>query len=82
MSSRCIFPGRRLPIIRDEGLLDRLEIAIEPRIKKLIIRGDSQLVVRKVNKYYQSPLMEAYVEEVRKLEEHFGGLQTEHVRHV
>ena len=48
-------------------------------IRKLIIRGDSQLVVRQVNKDYQSPLMEAYVDEVRKLEERFDGLQAEHV---
>src|SRR4051812_8558072 len=33
----------------------------------------------KVNKNYQSPLMEAYVDEVRKLEEQFVGLQMEHV---
>jgi hypothetical protein len=51
-------------------------------IKRLIIRGDSQLVVKQVNKDYQSPLMEAYVEEVRKLEEHFDGLQTEHIPHA
>ena len=36
-------------------------------------------MVRHVNKDYQSPLMEAYVEKVRKLEEHFDGLQIEHV---
>ena len=36
-------------------------------------------MVRQVNKDYQSPLMEAYVEEVRRLEERFDGLQTEHV---
>ena len=65
-----------------EGLLAGLRIAIELGIKKFIIRGDSQLVVRQVNKDYQSPLMEAYVEEVRKLEEHFDGLQTEHVPRV
>jgi ribonuclease HI len=40
-----------------EGLLARLRIATELGIKKLIIRGDSQLVVRQVNKDYQSPLM-------------------------
>src|SRR5215216_836230 len=62
-----------------EGHLVGLRIATELGIKKLIIRGDSQLVVRQVNKNYQSPLMEAYVEEVRKLEEHFDGLQTEHI---
>ena len=62
-----------------EGLLAGLRIAAELGIKKLFIRGDSQLVVRQVNKDYQSPLMEAYVEEVRRLEERFDGLQTEHV---
>src|SRR6187399_1137825 len=62
-----------------EGLLAGLRIAAELGIKKLIVRGDSQLVVRQVNKSYQSPLMEAYVDEVRKLEEHFEGLQMEHV---
>ena len=35
-----------------------------------------------MNKDYQSSLMEAYVEEVRKLEERFDGLQTEHVPHA
>ena len=64
-----------------EGLLAGLRIATELGIKKLI-RGDSQLVVRQVNKDYQSPLMEAYIEEVRKLEERFDGLQTEHVPHA
>ena len=50
-----------------EGLLVGLKIAAELGIKKLIIQGDSHLVVRQVNKDYQSPLMEAYVEEVRRL---------------
>ena len=62
-----------------EGFLAGLRIAADLGIKKLIIRGDSQLVVRQVNKNYQSPLMEAYVDEVRKLEEHFDGLQMEHI---
>ena len=56
-----------------KGLLAGLRIAIGLGIKKLIIQGDSQLVARQVNKDYQSPLMEAYVEEVRRLEEHFDG---------
>src|SRR3954471_9118238 len=62
-----------------EGLLVGLRIATELGIKKLIVRGDSQLVLRQVNKDYQSPLMEAYIEEVRRLEEHFDKLQIEHV---
>ena len=62
-----------------EGLLAGLRIAADLRIKKLIIRGDSQLVVRHINRDYQSPLMEAYMDEVRKLEERFDGIQVEHV---
>ena len=62
-----------------EGLLAGLKIAADLEIRKLIIKGDSQLVIKQVNKDYQSPLMEAYVDEVRKLEERFDGLQAEHV---
>ena len=62
-----------------EGILVGLRIAAELGIKKLVIRGDSQLMVIQVNKDCQSPLMEAYIKEVRRLEEHFDGLQTEHV---
>ena len=40
---------------------------------------NGRIMVRQVNKDYQSPFMEAYVEEVRRLEERFDGLQTEHV---
>ena len=39
-------------------------------------------MVRQVNKDYQSPFMKAYVEEVRRLEERFDGLQIEHVPHA
>ena len=44
-----------------EGLLAGLRFATQLGINKLFIRGDSQLVVRQVNKDYQSPLMEAYI---------------------
>ena len=57
-----------------KGLLAGLRIAADLGIKKLIIRDDSQLVIKQVNKDYQSPLMEAYMNEVRKLEERFDGL--------
>ena len=50
-----------------EGLLGGLRIAADLMVKKLIDRGDTQLVVRHINKEYQSPLMEAYVDEVRNL---------------
>ena len=62
-----------------EGLLVDLRIMADLGVKKLIVRGDSQLVVRQINKDYQSLLMEAYVDEVRKLEERFDGIQAEHV---
>ena len=62
-----------------EGLVAGLRIVADLGIKKLIVRGDLQLVVKQVNKDYQSPLMKAYVDEVRKLEEHFDGIQAEHV---
>ena len=65
-----------------EGPLAGLRIAADLGVKKLIVRGDSQLVVRQVNKDYQSPLMEAYVDEVRKLEERFDGIQAEHIPRV
>ena len=62
-----------------EGLLAGLRIAADLGIRKLIVRGDSQLVVKQVNKDYQSPLMETYVDEVRKLEDLFDRIQAEHV---
>ena len=62
-----------------EGLLVGLRIAADLGIKKLIVGGDSQLVVKQVNKDYQSPLMKAYIDEVRKLEERLDGIQAEHV---
>ena len=65
-----------------EVLLAGHRIAIELGVKKLVINRDSQLVVKQVNMDYQNPLMEVYVDEVRKLEEHFDGLQTEHVPHA
>ena len=57
-----------------EGLLAGLRIAADLGVKKLIVGGDSQLIVRQVNNDYQSLLMEAYIYEVRKLEECFDGI--------
>ena len=68
------FPQENQQTVGYEGLFAGLRITADLGIKKLIIRGDSQLVVKQVNKDYQSPLMEAYVDEVRKLEEHFDGI--------
>jgi ribonuclease HI len=62
-----------------EGLLAGLRIAIGMDIFHLVVRGDSQLVVNKVNKAYDCPQMWAYMDEVRKLERCFDGLKLEHI---
>ena len=49
-------------------------------IRRLLVRGDSQLVIEKVNKDYECPQMAPYVEEVRKMERRFDGLGMEHIR--
>ena len=43
------------------------------------MRGDLQLVVKQVTKEYGSPQMGAYLDEVRKLERRFDGIQMEHI---
>ena len=54
-----------------EALINRLCIAIELGATRLYVRGDSELVVDQVMKEssYKSPLMMAYCQEVRKLED-------------
>src|SRR5207237_2491784 len=56
-------------------------IAISLRIRRLVVRGDSELVVNQVQKEYSctSAKMSAYCQEVRKLEGAFDGLELTHV---
>ena len=55
-----------------EALINRLRIAIELGATRLYVRGDSELVVDQVMKEScKSPLMTAYCQEVRKLEDKF-----------
>ena len=56
-----------------EALINRLRIAIELGATRLYVRGDSELVIDQVMKEssYKSPLMTAYCQEVRKLEDKF-----------
>ena len=60
-------------------MLAGLRAAAGLGIRRLVVRGDSQLVVNQVTKEYDCPQMAAYVEEVRKMERRFDGLQMEHV---
>jgi ribonuclease HI len=58
-----------------------LWVAITLGIKRLLIYGDSAVVVNQVNKDWDCTKdnMGAYYAEVRKLEKHFQGLEILHV---
>src|SRR5664279_5454073 len=64
-----------------EGLLAGLRAAIALGIKRLVIKGDSQLLVNFSNKSYKPKdnHMDAYLEEVRKLENRFLGMELRHI---
>src|SRR6266498_2843608 len=64
-----------------EALLAGLRTAAGLGVRRLIVKGDSQLVVNQVNKDYQcsDPIMAAYLTEVRRLERCFLGLEVKHV---
>jgi ribonuclease HI len=64
-----------------EALLHGLRLAISLGIKRLLVYGDSLLVVQQVNKEWEcnNETMDAYVQEVRKLENKFSGLEVHHV---
>jgi ribonuclease HI len=64
-----------------EALVNGLRIAIELGVWRLDARGDSQLVINQVmkNSHCRDPKMEAYCDEVRRLEDKFYGLELNHV---
>jgi ribonuclease HI len=64
-----------------EALLHGLRLAISLGIKLLLVYGDSLLVVQQVNKEWDcnKETMDAYVQELRKLENKFSGLEVHHV---
>nr|CAH67174.1 H0211B05.11 [Oryza sativa] len=64
-----------------EGLLAGLRVAAGLGIRRLLVLGDSQLVVNQVSKEYQcsDPQMDAYVRQVRRMERHFDGIELRHV---
>jgi ribonuclease HI len=64
-----------------EALVNGLCIALELGVRCLDARGDSQLVIDQVmkNSHYRDPKMEAYCDEVRRLEDKFYGLVVNHV---
>jgi len=64
-----------------EALVNSLKIAIELGVRRLDVRGDSQLVIDQVMKTscYHDPKMEAYCKEIRRLEDKFHGLELVHI---
>ena len=66
-----------------EALLGGLRITIELGIKRLDVRGDSELVVDQVMKESSchDSKMEAYCNAVRHLEDKFDGLELNHISH-
>jgi ribonuclease HI len=64
-----------------EALLHGLHLAISLGIKRLLLYGDSAVVINKVNKSWDrnKENMDAYYLEVRKLENKFYGLEFYHV---
>jgi ribonuclease HI len=64
-----------------EALVNGLQIAIELGVRRLDTRGDSQLVIDQVmkNSHCRDPKMEAYCDEVRRLEGKFYGLELNHI---
>jgi ribonuclease HI len=64
-----------------EALVNGLRIAIELGVRCLDARGDSQLVIDQVmkNSHCRDSKMEAYCDEVRRLEDKFYGLELNHV---
>jgi ribonuclease HI len=64
-----------------KALVNELRIAIELGVRRLDARGDSQLVIDQVmkNSHCRDPKMEAYCDEVRRLEHKLYGLELNHV---
>ena len=64
-----------------EALLSSLRITIELGVKRLDVRGDSQLVIDQVMKESSchNEKMEVYCNAVRRLEDKFDGLELNHI---
>ncbi|XP_073367884.1 uncharacterized protein [Aegilops tauschii subsp. strangulata] len=79
----CFQQGEKVSnnIAEFEGLLAVLRAATALGVKRLTVKGDSQLLVNFSNKEYtpKDEHMEAYLEEVRKMEKWFLGLELQHV---
>jgi ribonuclease HI len=77
----CIhFPASN-NVAKYEALVNGLRIAVDLGVRRLDVRGDSQLVIAQVmkNSHCRDRKMEAYCDEVRRLEDKFYGLELNHI---
>jgi ribonuclease HI len=67
-----------------EGLVTRLRLAKEFGIQRLLIRGDSKVVAKQVQKEYgcNNDKMVEYLAEVRRMEKFFYGFEVRYVPHM
>ena len=81
----CFQRGARVSnnIAEYGGLIAGLKAAVALGVKRLTIKGDSQLLVNLSKKVYEpkDEHMEAYLAEVCKMEKQFLGLELRHVPH-
>ena len=77
---RLHFPASN-NIAEYEALISGLRIAMDIGATRLYVYGDSKLVIDQVmkNSNCESPLMDAYCQEVRKLEGKFRGMELHHI---
>ena len=79
----CFQHGEKVSnnIAEYEGLIAGLKAAAALGVKRLSIKGDSQLLVNFSNKVCEprDEHMEAYLVEVRRMEKQFWGLELQHV---
>jgi ribonuclease HI len=64
-----------------EALIHRLRIAVSLGIKRLLVFGDSKVVIEQVNKEWDcvKDTMDSYYAEIRKLKGHFEEIEFQHV---
>jgi ribonuclease HI len=68
-------------IVKYEGLVNGLRLAKDLVIRRLLIRGDSQLVAKQIQKEYDcnSDMMAEYLAEVHRMEKFFDGFEVRYV---
>jgi ribonuclease HI len=68
-------------VVEYEALVNGLRIAVELGVRRLDARGNLQLIIDQVmkNSHCRDQKMEAYYNEVRRLEDKFYGLELNHV---